>query len=227
MNREESIKALIIKVEKDFVTLKTDYDRSLKEKVVSEELKIDIKNIFENLRSALDYIAYDVFEMLKTGNDPGKLYFPISQNKKNFDKRISNDFPTLEVNFADIYKIMESIQPYHDDWLTKFNKLNNSNKHQNLVEQIRNESKRTTVTNKSGVGGSVSWGEGAVFVDSNVNGVPIDLQTQLPVPNDRLNTKIEIWVDFRFKENDESVLPFIEKSIDQIENLFSNIKQHI
>lgn len=226
MNREKNIKALISKVKKDLVILKAAYDASLKEQVVSEELKIDIKNIFENLRSALDYIARDVFEALGTGNDPKILYFPISQNRKNFDKNISINFPDLEIKFPDVYKILESIQPYHDDWLSKFNKLNNNNKHQNLVEQKRSEFKRTTVTDRSS-GRGVSWGEGVKFYDCTVQGVAIDPQTQLPVPNNRVNTKIVIWVDFKFKENNESVFPFIKKSIDQIENLFLSIEQYI
>ena len=62
MKRENSIKALINKSKKTFDPLKKDYQASLNQKGVSEELKINIKNIFENLRSCLDYLAHDIFD---------------------------------------------------------------------------------------------------------------------------------------------------------------------
>lgn len=39
-------------------------------------------------------------------------------------------------------------------------------------------------------------------------GVPIDPRTQLPVPNDVVKTNITTWVDFKFREGGQSVLPF-------------------
>ena len=63
MQRSKSIQALINKAKKDFDALKTDYESSLQHQSISEELKVDIKNIFENLRSCLDYLAHDVAVM--------------------------------------------------------------------------------------------------------------------------------------------------------------------
>jgi hypothetical protein len=121
-----------------------------------------------------------------------------------------------------VHALLESVQPYNDPWLGRFNKLNNHNKHQNLVEQTRTETKRVTVSRPGS--GSVSWGPGVRFGQGvHVMGVPIDPKTQLPVPNKEVETQITTWVDFRFLEIDQSVLPFLESSIAQVEGLFSQL----
>lgn len=129
MNRKESIEALIKKSKKNFDALKEDYHASLDHKAVSEELRIDIKNIFENLRSCLDYLAHNVFDTCITGKQPGRLYFPIRQSKKEFEQAVSKDFSNLQATNSDVYDILESVQPYHDKWLGEFNRINNTNKH--------------------------------------------------------------------------------------------------
>lgn len=226
MSREKSIAALIGKCRAAFGVLKSDYQSSLRAKNVSEELKIDIKNILENLRSCLGYIAHDVHDQFVVGS-PAKLYFPIRPTLAEFKQAIARDFNRLAQTSPDVYNILESIQPYNDDWLGKFNRLNNNNKHEDLVEQTRAETKRVTVSSKSGKG-FVSWGPGVTFGSGvSVMGVPIDPKTQLPVPNTIAETKVEIWVDFRFADNGESVLPFLSKSIDKIEALCQAIQNYL
>lgn len=227
VNRRKSIAALISKAKKDFLVLKSDYNDSLDQKIISEELKIDIKNIFENLRSSLDYLAHDIHEACITAKPPKILYFPIMQSRKEFDVVINKDFADLNNNFTNVYSILENVQPYNDPWLTKFNKLNNNNKHQDLVEQTRTERRQVTVSSKSG-GGSVSWGPGVTFGGGvSVMGVSVDPRTQMPVPNNQVNTEVVTWVDFKFKENNESVLPFIDASINKIESLFIELGKNI
>ena len=85
MSRRKNIDALLSKSEKDLSTLKTDYDAALRVKNISEEIKIDIKNIFENLRSAHDYLAHDISDQMAT-SQPTKLYFPIRQSSAEFEK---------------------------------------------------------------------------------------------------------------------------------------------
>ena len=47
MKRTPSIEALLRKSQNAFVDLKRDYDTSLHEKTIRDDLKVDIKNIFE------------------------------------------------------------------------------------------------------------------------------------------------------------------------------------
>lgn len=59
-----------------------------------------------------------------------------------------------------------------------------------------------------------------------VMGIPIDPRTQLPVPNDVATTDITIWVDFKFREGGQSVLPFIETSIERVDRTYQTIANY-
>ncbi len=226
MQRSASIEALIRKSRESFVGLKGQYEASLNEKVVREDLKVDIKNIFENLRSCLDYIAQELFDAFcADAKKPDRLYFPIRPSASEFVQVMSRDYPSLEAKCKSAFGIVEAIQPYRDLWLGEFNRLNNENKHQDLVEQTRAESRRVDVK-RPGQGG-VSWGSGVKFGSGvRVMGVPIDPKTQLPVPNKEVTTTITTWVDFKFKEGGQSVLPFLEKSIARVEELYHALGEH-
>ncbi|MBA4317160.1 MAG: hypothetical protein C0412_02055 [Flavobacterium sp.] len=226
MKRAKSIEALLKKSSSDYENLKREYELSLNEKHVSEELKVAIKNIFENLRSCLDYLAHDIFEThCSSAKEPDRLYFPIRVTSNEFIQTVTKDYPNLQSNSKSVYDIIEAIQPFHDLWLGQFNKLNNENKHQNLVEQTRKESRQVTV---SSGGGSVSWGSGVTFGSGvNVMRVPIDPRTQMPIPNTITKTEVITWVDFRFSEIGQSVLPFIELSLKNVDKLFQDLKSLI
>ncbi len=58
-------------------------------------------------------------------------------------------------------------------------------------------------------------------------GVPINPRTQMPVPNAITKTEVVVWVDFRFKEIDQSVLPFIETSLRKVERIFRELQPYI
>ncbi len=222
MKREASIRALLKKAASEFSELRKAYEASLHEKLVREDFKVSIKNVFENLRSSLDYLAHDIFEAhCNASKMPDKLYFPIRHTPPEFNAAIGKDYPGLPSAAKPVFDLLESIQPYKDPWLGQFNKLNNHNKHQDLVEQTRIEARHVTV---SGGGGSVSWTPGVTFTGNvGVMGVRIDPRTQLPVPNNSVKTQVTIWVDFRFKELDLPVLPFTEQSIQKVDKLFEQL----
>jgi len=227
VKRAASVEALLNRSSEVFSDLKGAYKTSLHDKKIREDLKVDIKNIFENLRSCLDYLAHDIFETccVSSNKKPDRLYFPIRPSLAEFNQAVSHDYPGLQTTNKPVYDVLETVQPYHDPWLGHFNKLNNENKHQDLVEQTRTESRHVTVSN---AGRSVSWGPGVTFGDGvSVLGVPIDPRTQLPVPNNQAKTDIVIWVDFCFKENRLSALPFIEQSLKKVEQVFRRLQKHI
>lgn len=226
MKRASSIEALLRKSQAVFADLKRAYDASLHDKQVREDLKVDIKNIFENLRSCLDYLAHDIFEThCPSAKSPDRLYFPIRATATEFNQAVSRDYPGLQTASAVVCVILESVQPYRDPWLGQFNRLNNGNKHQDLVEQTRTESRQVTVSRG---GRSVSWGPGVTFGGGvSVMGIPIDPRTQMPVPNNVAQTQVITWVDFRFKENGMSVLPFIETSLKNVEKIYRDLQPYI
>ena len=222
MKRASSIEALLRKANGDFANLRAAYESSLHEKHVREDLKVAIKNIFENLRSCLDYLAQDIFEThCGSARKPDLLYFPIRSTPNDFNQAISKDYPNLQSTSRAVFDILEAIQPYRDPWLGLFNKLNNHNKHQDLVEQTRSETRQVTVSRGKS---SVSWEPGVSFGSGvSAMGVPIDPRTQIPVPNTVAKTEVVVWVDFRFKEIDQSVLPFVQASLRNVGRVFRDL----
>jgi hypothetical protein len=226
MSRAASIEALLKKAKQDLASLKTAYETSLHEKHVRDDLKVTIKNIFENLRSCLDYLAQDIFESYcRSSKKPSRLYFPIRETATEFSAAIVKDYPGLSTSAKNVVDTLEAVQPYRDPWLGQFNKLNNHNKHQELVEQTRTETRTVKV---SGRQGSVTWGPGVKFGGGvKVIGVPIDPRTQMPVPNTVTKTEVITWIDFRFKDVNESVLAFVNKSVQNIEGVFQKLRPHL
>jgi hypothetical protein len=225
MKRTASIDALLRKSRGGLAGLKAAYEKSLHDKTIHEDLKVDIKNIFENLRSCLDYLAHEMFEAhCLPAPEPERLYFPIRSSRADFESVMDSEYPGLKSKCAPLFTYLETLQPYNTPWLGAFNRLNNQNKHQNLAEQVRRETKSVTVARG---GGSVSWGPGVTFGSGvSVMGVPIDPRTQLPVPNNCVQTTITTWVDFKFAELDESAFPFIEKSLRSVEVTYESISKY-
>jgi hypothetical protein len=94
---------------------------------------------------------------------------------------------------------LEAVRPFQPgrNWLGQFNQVNNENEHGDLVEQIRVENPRTTVTGAGG--GQVSLGSGVTFGSGvSIMGVPVDPRTQVPIPHPSIKVERVIWVDFQF-----------------------------
>jgi len=228
-NRKTAIEALIQRSERDFAAVRSAYVESLKALSISAELRIDIKNLFENLRSALDYLAKDIHEKYCPNANPNaRFYFPILPSAPQFQGQTNNWFPGLNVGCADLWNYLESIQPYNPgaEWLGKFNRVNNENKHESLVEQTRIETQRVNV---SFGGGCVSWDAGAVQFgpDVYIGGVPVDTRTQMPFPHPSQKVEKVTWVDFRFDGIDESAITLMEQSLLGIKTIVTSVDQWV
>src|SRR3989339_127900 len=203
MNRKTDIEALLKRSETTLPKIKEEYEKALHNKEISADLQIDIKDYFGNLRSILDYLAHDLVDKYcPTTNPKENLYFPIRHDQISFDNLMKKSYPNLLTNCKTAYDILETLQPFkkpENIWLTHFNKLNNENKHERLVAQKRNETKRVNVQIKSG--GSVSWDPSAVKFGPGVfiGGVPVNLRTQIPYQSETQTITIETWVDFQFE----------------------------
>ena len=90
MSAFDDAKELIRHAEGVFVKIRQAYEASLHAKVVSTTLRVEIKNLLENLRSALDFAARGLFN--RYGSSPEtnpKIYFPYataSQDRGMFEK---------------------------------------------------------------------------------------------------------------------------------------------
>lgn len=214
--RKYSIEAMISRSEEDIASIELTYHQSLKAKEISPDLKIEIKNLCGNLRSALDYLATDIREIFcPEAMTDGIFYFPILSVYTQFRFKMASWFPDLATKQPALWSYLESVQPYHTryEWIARFNKLNNENKHDDLVEQIRTESQEVRVTTENG--NQASWNRDALTFSEGViiGGVPVDPKTQLPVPNPSQKVEIVVWVDFQFSGIEGSALHLLKQSL--------------
>jgi len=230
MKRESDIDALLGRAEKQLPKIMEEYNNSLHKKSIDSELKIDIKDFFGNLRSVLDYLAHDIIEEnCPKANPKNNLYFPLRSSKILFDNLINKSYPELENNNKVLHDYLLSIQPFIKDsnrWITYFNTLNNENKHDKLVEQIRTETEMINVQTQQG---SVTWNSSNVKFGSGVliGGVPVDPNTQMPMPSSTQKVTIQKWIDFKFDGIDISAIGLIQESLTNIKEIYSSIKEKI
>ena len=80
MNRFDQAKALVERCKDLLPQIAAEYESSLHQKQEIEPgLLIDIKNLMENLRSAMDYAAHELFDTYghSTRSNP-RIYFPFT-----------------------------------------------------------------------------------------------------------------------------------------------------
>jgi len=225
-NRESNIHALLKRCRSDIADIEREYRESLAQKKVGADLQVDIKNLCENLRSVLDYLAHDVRESHCPGAKAGqRFYFPIFDSRPVFEGQASKWFPDLKANAPDVWDELERAQPYHsgNEWLGKFNQLNNENKHRNLVAQTRTETQEVRV--QTAGGGDARWNPSAVRFGEGVRigGVPVDPRTQMPFPSPVQKVSRTIWVDFRFEKVGESALGLLKTALDGVERIVRTV----
>jgi len=227
MKRTENIEALLKKVAQQLEEITKEYKNSLHKKKIKPELKVDIKNFFENLRSVLDYLANEVRESSIVNNAGSKIfYFPILPDSAIFEKCMDKWFPGLKRGNSDLYSYLLSIQPFQGQqqiWIKQFNDVNKVNKHGDLVEQIREEQERVDVNHNQRGGLSYNpklakFGKGA-----SIFGSQIDTATNIPVPNPSIQIKRIIWIDFKFDDVDVSVLTLMQKSLKEIQEIVRQV----
>ena len=225
-DRKHDIDALLVRSDDDFAGIESKYNESLRAQEVSTDLRIDIKNLCGNLRSVLDYLAHEIRDRhCPFANPKDRFYFPILPDHSTFESQMSKWFPDLKTSCPDLWDYLESIQPYHPDyvWLGHFNRLNNENKHGRLVEQTR--SKRQEVKATTQGGGQVRWNPQNVKFGSGVRigGVPVDPRTQLPAPHPSQKVEHITWVDFRFEGIGVSALQLLKSTLEGIQWLSTKV----
>jgi len=228
-NRIDSINALLERCKQDSASIEQEYNKSLHAKKIEPSLRIDIKNLCENLRSVLDYLARDIRDKFSPPAKSGeRFYFPILPDSTQFNTQMPKWFPNLKTNCPDLYAYLEAVQPYQSDktkWLGLFNRVTNENKHGDLVEQTRSETKQVKVNIQGG--GSVAWNPDAVKFGSGVfiGGVPVDPRTQMPIPHPSQTIEIVTWVDFRFNGIDASALWLLKESLAGITKIVNDVQK--
>ena len=225
----DDAKALVEHAENEIPKLQAAYDQSLAETTIKPTLLVEIKNVMENLRSALDFSAHGLFDKYgsSTRANPN-IYFPYSrlgQDRAAFQtsNRIETCIPGISASRPDIVTQLEEYQHFADPenrWLPLFMDLNNENKHERLTPQTREETKQLKIES-SGV--SMSLGEGcSISMDP---GTSIQMGGMMIPGGQNISTNdpavfagqgkqtVITWVSFRFDSNNELVMPFLTTAV--------------
>ena len=229
-NRTQDRAALLGRADADVTKIESEYQASLHARAIAASLRIDIKNLLENLRSVLDYLAQDIHaKYCPKANATDRFYFPLLPDRKQFEARMKQWYPGLDLAAKPLWDFLESIQPYHAgfEWLGSFNRVNNENKHTALVEQTRVEVEQVRATMPGG--GSVSWNPASVRFGPGVSigGVPVDPSTQMPVPHPALKVERVTWVDFEFAGIGVSALGLLKAAVPGIKGIVTQVEQHL
>jgi len=204
--------------------VKKSYEQSLHKKSIEPKLLIEIKNLMENLRSALDFTAHGLFN--KYGNSKKSnvnIYFPYAtegQSSADFQKqnRIERCIPGLSSSRPDIVAKIESYQHFSDPnnrWLPQFMDLNNEN--------LKLRSGGTSIS--VGQGASITVGSGARI---RVGGMVIPGGQKFDVNNPPATIgpgtkEVITWVSSHFSSNNQPVIPFLKQCINGIENIVKEL----
>lgn len=236
--RSGTISELFEEVRTNLATIKEKAQEAKKDERIQNLLRPKIKSCLEHLRSCLDFSAHDIYEKLSTTNN--KPYFPYAFNGDvaSFNTSINRSHPNLQVLDSNIYDLIESIQPHitSSDWLLKFCRRTNTEKHQDLSKQERENSNSTNfqlgnIINSVNSSGKITIKIGQIIENGKkVNKKPIDITIDPSNPNhsfedikNELDGDLELtysydWVNFTFKGSNENVVDFIEEALTKIED---------
>lgn len=213
-------------------SIENSYRDSLDKKNVDVALQVGIKGILDNLRSALDYMAYELFQQYGSRTKNSNIYFPIADKgakQIDFKSLVGRNIPGLFQNRPDLVSLLETFQEFFssdNSWLCDFATLSVENKHKQLTPQKRVETKRVNVKTPSV---SINWDPDTTIYGSvvNIGGVPVNPATQLPIPSPTQIVTQEIWVSFDFADINQPVLPFLKKVIKGVESIIKNISYNV
>lgn len=205
----------------------------LQAKDVSGKTKNLSQEVLLKIRHLLDQSIYKFFEkyyfpnLSEADKKSAKVYFPIVSKKEDLKSVFGRaKMSDLEISHQEFYEFISSVQPYNQNYLWLKHLLDFvSDKHIKLTPQTKIETRRITV---SRTGSSVSWGPGVTFGGGvSVMGVPIDPATQMPVPNNVAETKVENWVSFLFEGSDVNVLGLCKKSVEDGEKIIKKVLEFV
>jgi hypothetical protein len=236
MSRKTDVNIIIAAAKAQYETIRKDYEHALREQ--SLDLRVPVKNLMENLRSSLDYIAHDIYESCcqapraSSGKSrPRNVYFPYGRTEADFKSSVASSLPNLAINNAEIYDLVASIQPFRcaDAWLYNFCSILNEKKHDKLKGQVRLETETYTVESEHG-SVSIIVNNPNVKISSMPGAVKIfDIPAEFTddgiktAPSDRLTHKRRKWVAFTFEGSDVNVIGLLDKAVVGITNLANQI----
>lgn len=115
------------------------YEATLESEQISDEFQLSLKELFEHLRSALDYCAMEIYDRCGSGKPNAKIYFPITSRStkgSEFPAVLNRVLPGIVGNRPDMVTLLASFQPFSDPsngWLPDLSMIVNRAKHCELA----------------------------------------------------------------------------------------------
>lgn len=238
--RKDQIIALLQHAQYDLKHIEAQYQKSLERQTIPTSLQIDVKNMMENLRSALDYLAHNIYEIVlmparKAAGDKQivNIYFPYGKSENDFKSGIGKYLPKLDSLQPALYKIIEDIQPHKsgNDWLYQFCQILNEKKHNILTPQKREEKRGLDIRFPGGAGISMPPGasiSGGGIIQSGSDRIILNndfISGDFPANKvtEGVVQTIVRWVSFKFADTDVGVIPLLKKCLTTIEQLSKDV----
>lgn len=202
--------------------------KDLKETSTEEGMNaVVLKNTLENLRSALEYLAADIKENFGYN---GRSSFPhSSKDEETFKKYVNQRFPELDKNYPELYEALKQEQPFlnRGNWLEVLVNKTDIVKHNQLevskedlidgtsilgiadIDRFKKDIhiELKDVNNGYHGDGSVTVKDGTISV-SNAKNIIITGQKRKA---------------FIFESEDVEILPFLEESLAEVQNLVEEV----
>jgi hypothetical protein len=226
MNRKGDVFIILAAAEEQYGHIRKGYERALREE--SLDLRVPVKNLMENLRSALDYMAHDVYETCchdsRLASDkpiPRNIYFPYGRTEEDYKSGVNNYLPNLASCSPAIYNLITSIQPFkcNDYWLYDLCSILNEGKHDKLTAQVRKMTEIDTVKSEFG-SVSIPVNNPNIVVRSlpgavKILGVPTDFTSEgiKIAPSNRVTLTREKWIAFTFEGSNVNVIGLFDKAV--------------
>jgi hypothetical protein len=223
------IEALLQEAKSQIRGLKRLYERALEEEEPSAKLRVRIKNVLENQRAALEYLANELTRAY--GRPSLQTYYPVVPRPQAFPAQFDRRMEGVAATKPRIRDAIEARQPYQAgfEWLQHLVTLTNENKHRRLTPQRAVET--TTRVTVQGQGAGVSWDPrlvrfgGGAGVGVRIVGAPIDPTTQMPVPTPGLAVTRTVVKDWLFHDPRLSALATVERIQRELPNLINDVLQ--
>jgi hypothetical protein len=235
--REESVRHLIEHCKSQLAKVKEEYEASLQSKKINPALQIDVKNLMENLRSVLDYLAHDVYEKVvqpsrvsSDEKDIKDIYFPYGKEEDSFKSGVSKCLPKLDTLSPNVFLLIERVQPHKcgNNWLYDLCTILNQNKHDSLSPQEQHVTGQSYQIGPRGGSPAISAPAGAIKAPPGairIGNQPVifDSNTGIPIPTPGLEVKVTTWIGFRFADTKVEVLPLLQLAVKEINQLAEDI----
>jgi hypothetical protein len=134
----DDINAVLSTARSQFGVVRGLYEESLHRQQLHPDLQPLIKNLLENQRSSLDYLAERIFQ--KHGNaTKTKVYYPLAKSSYDFPQWFAKNLPGVGRASPNTQAAIAARQPYRPgyDWLRHLNTLVIENKHRQLTPQTQ------------------------------------------------------------------------------------------